>query len=110
MKVHPLYIVCILVRLIILFSIRFFYKNKTLKNLAVIMLCIMGMGFIYKGYTGSNNEIQIAKVFWHDSRYIHGILYLLASYYLYKNKININSALLGSDICFSLIYRILIKK
>lgn len=110
MKIHPLYIVCILVRLTILFSIRLFYKNNTIKFLAVVMLGIIGLGFIYKGYTGSNNETQLSKVFWHDSRYIHGILYLEASYYLYKNKINMNTLMLSTDLCFSLLYRIITKK
>ena len=110
MKLHPLYSLCIIVRLTILFSIRMFYKNKSFKNVAVIILCIMSLGFMYKGYTGSNNEKQVAKVFWHDSRYIHGMLYLLSSYFLYKNKINMNSALLGSDLCFSLLYRLFNNK
>ena len=31
---------------------------------------------------------KIAKVFWHETRYVHGSLYLLAAYYLYKKNID----------------------
>jgi hypothetical protein len=67
----------------------------------------MGLGFIRKGYYGSNNETQIAQVFWHDSRYIHGSLYLLASLYLINGNTINSSALILTDIAFSIIYRIM---
>ena len=67
----------------------------------------MGLGFIRNGYFGSNNEIQISKVFWHDSRYVHGILYILSSIYLYNNNINISIILLILDIIFSILYRLI---
>ena len=67
----------------------------------------MGSGFMYKGYFGSNNEIQICKVFWHETRYLHGILYILSSYYLIKNNINMVSSVLFTDLLFSFSYRLL---
>jgi len=67
----------------------------------------MGLGFIYQGYFSSNDEVQISKVFWHDSRYVHGVIYLLAAYYLFKNNINMNTILLLLDLCFSFLYRII---
>ena len=30
-----------------------------------------------------NDEIQINKVFWHNTRLLHGVLYLLAAYYYF---------------------------
>ena len=85
------------------------YTYKIIINnndILYIILLIIGFGFIYKGYSGSNNEIQISKVFWHDSRYIHGILYLLSCYYLINNKINITMIILLLDIIFSILYRL----
>jgi len=66
----------------------------------------MGMGFMIKGFTGSNNETQICKVFWHDTRYTHGLLYLLSAYYLFNKKIDMARLLLFTDVFFSISYRI----
>ena len=108
MNINPKWSVCIIVRLSILYSIRYI-NSKTVdyNKIISIILSIIGLGFIYKGYFSSNNEVQIAKVFWHDSRYVHGILYLLAAYYLFKNNINMNTILLLLDLCFSFLYRII---
>ena len=76
----------------------------------VSVLLLMGIGFIYKGFTGSNNEIQADKVFWHETRYVHGMFYLLASFYLSKNNINMTSLVLFSDIIFSFLYRFIFQK
>jgi hypothetical protein len=67
----------------------------------------MGLGFLYKGLTGSNDEIQVAKVFWHETRYTHSILYILASIYLYNGNMDMNTLLLTSDVIFSIMYRLL---
>ena len=112
MNIHPLWFICILVRIsiIILFKYIYIKNNKLIKNLIILFLLSIGLGFIRKGYFGSNNEIQIRKVFWHDSRYIHGILYILSSIYLYNNNINISIILLILDIIFSILYRLIINK
>ena len=112
MNIHPLWFICILVRIsiIILFKYIFIKNNKLIKNLIILFLLSIGLGFIRKGYFGSNNEIQIRKVFWHDSRYIHGILYILSSIYLYNNNINISIILLILDIIFSILYRLTTNK
>jgi L-asparagine transporter-like permease len=114
-NIHPYWLICLIVRLSLILLIKLSYKkyskyNKHIKNTFIIILLIIGLGFIYKGYTGSNNEIQIAKVFWHDTRYIHGVLYILSSIYLYYNNLNISIILLFIDIVFSIIYRIITKK
>ena len=107
-NIHPLWYICILIRLSLIIFIRYSFYNLTnvlLKNLLVIILLIMGSGFIYKYLTGSNNEHQIAKVFWHNSRLVHGVLYLLSSYYLFIGDINMNSLILSLDIISSFLYR-----
>ena len=69
-----------------------------------------GLGFIYKGFTGSNSEIQVKKVFWHETRYVHGMFYVLAAFYLSKNNVNISSLLLLSDLIFSFLYRFILQR
>jgi hypothetical protein len=107
MKIHPLWYVCLFIRFSIIYIIRFFYERKNLKKIFTLILTVMGLGFIYKWITGSNKEIQINKVFWHETRLLHGVLYLLAAYYLFNNNLNMNSLVLFIDIVFSLSYRLL---
>ena len=110
MNIHPLWTVCIFVRLLLIFIIRYSYKNKQIKYIFLFILLAMGLGFIYKFIFGSNNEIQLNKVFWDDSRLLHGVLYITATYYLYVNNINLNSITLSIDIIFSFLYRFLLNK
>ena len=84
--------------------------NENYNNFMSMILFIIGLGFIYKGYFSSNNEIQIAKVFWHETRYIHGLLYIISAIYLINNNIKMNSIMLSLDIIFSCLYRILYNK
>jgi len=112
MKIHPLWFICIFVRLSLIYLIT--YLNKKRKNkinmICASVLLVMGIGFIYKGLTGSNKELQVNKVFWHETRYVHGMFYVLSSFYLFKNNVNITSLLLLSDIIFSFLYRFSLKK
>lgn len=114
MKIHPLWFLCITVRILLILLIRYFYnnsKNKSLvKIISLIILLSIGFGFMRKGLYGSNNEIQIAKVFWHETRYVHGSLYLLASIYLFNDNLNMASLILLLDIIFSIIYRFFMNK
>ena len=107
MNIHPLWYLCIFIRLI---SVVLLNKFKKYKNTILTILLIIGLGFIYQGKYSSNNNLQIAKVFWHDARYIHGILYLLAAYYFYKKDIKLTTIILLSDIAFSFIYRLIKNK
>lgn len=102
MKIHPVWYICICVRLFIL---KFVHDSKY-KNLLSLLLIVMGSGFIYNGYFGSNNEIQISKVFWHETRYVHGVLYILAGLYNYNRSKKITSLILILDLVFSIMYRI----
>jgi hypothetical protein len=112
MNINTLWYICLLVRISFIFLIRYLYKtnkstdNKLLDILPYIIMFI-GLGFLYKGITGSNDEIQVANVFWHETRYTHATLYVLASIYLYSRNINMNTLLLSSDVIFSIMYRLL---
>ena len=109
MGVHPLWFICLLARFLIVVAI--FQTNRYWNHtyVSLILFC-MGGGFFYQGVFSSNDEVQIAKVFWHDSRYIHGAFYLASAYYLYNQNINMTSILLLSDICFSILYRLINNK
>lgn len=106
MNINNLWYICLIVRISFIFLIRYLYKEP-FENILPYIVMLMGIGFIYKGITGSNDEIQVAKVFWHETRYTHGILYLLASIYLYNGNIDMSTLLLSSDVIFSIMYRLL---
>ena len=111
MKIHPLWFLCIFVRIALIFLIRFIYKlRKSYKKYISFILFLMGAGFIYKAIYSSNDEIQIERVFWHEARYLHGTLYLLASVYIYKNNLDMGSLILLIDVVFSILYRVLLNK
>lgn len=101
MNIHPLWCICIIIRISIIFSIQYSYKIHWI-------LLLIGCGFLYKAITGSNNEHQIARVFWHSSRIIHTIMFLSAgaSLLFLKNKLLCQIILLG-DILVSILYRIM---
>ena len=110
MNINSLWYICLLVRISFIFMIRYIYKNELKQNLLDVLpyiVMIMGLGFLYKGYTGSNDEIQVAKVFWHETRYTHGMLYVLSSKYLFDGNIDMNTLLLSLDVIFSIMYRLL---
>ena len=106
MNIHPLCYICILVRLALIY----FIKYKDYNNIIQYILLIFGLGFLYQGTFSSNDEIQVTKVFWHDARYIHGILYLLAGYYLMKKDINMTIIILFTDLFYSGAYRFIKDK
>ena len=113
MNIHPLWLICICTRLLLVYVIYYINNNKKTneynKYISIILFS-MSIGFIYKRYFSSNNEVQIAKVFWHDSRCIHGLFYMLSSYYLINNNTNMTVILLLVDVCFSILYRIINDK
>lgn len=110
MNIHPLWYVCILVRTSLIFILRYLKNNHdnstVVSYLVPAILLTIGLGFIYNSIYGSNNEVQIAKVFWHETRIVHGIFYILAAYFFFKNNIDMNSLILVVDLIFSITYRI----
>ena len=80
-------------------------SNQIYYSYISIILFAIGGGFIYKGIFGSNNEKQINKVFWHETRFLHGMLYILSGFYLFKENINMTSLVLLLDLISSFFYR-----
>ena len=109
MVIQPLWYLCLLVRTILIFVIRYLHQIK-LKKVGALILSIMGLGFIYQYFFSSNKEIQFSKVFWHETRILHGILYLCSVYYVWSDNIDMASLCLALDIVFSLMYRFYFKK
>ena len=107
MKIHPLWTVCIFVRVLLILILR---KINHKKTIGLIVLLLIGSGFLYKYFTGSNNEYQIRKVFWHETRIVHGLLYIMAAYFLLVGNINMMSLILVLDIVMSFLYRIFWNK
>jgi hypothetical protein len=109
MKINPLWTVCIITRILIIIIAIYIGKNKSqnIRLIGSVVLWIMGIGFLIKALTGSNEEVQFDKVFWHDTRLVHGMLYMLAGYYLYVGKSTICGIVLCIDIIFSILYRVL---
>tara|TARA_B100000073_G_scaffold103600_1_gene82850 strand:- start:124 stop:456 length:333 start_codon:yes stop_codon:yes gene_type:complete len=105
MKINPLWNICLFIRILITVVIRIYYTNNIFKILAFLGLLVIGLGFTFKSLTGSNNEKQFSKVFWHETRGLHGFFYILAAYYLYNNNIDMNTIVLLLDICLSLLFR-----
>ena len=112
-KIHPLWYVCLSVRTLLAshpIILNYFYINgyskyiiDKIKYVIQHLLFIMGCGFLYKYIFGSNDEKQIAKVFWHNTRIVHAILFITAA--IYYNYSNITSIILFFDIFFSIGYR-----
>ena len=82
MNIHPFWYICISIRLLLILTIRYFYKNRLGKYLSLLVLISIGLGFLRKALIGSNNEIQIAKVFGmkQDMFMVYFIYYLLFIY------------------------------
>lgn len=111
MTIHPFYIFCISTRLSLIVMIYLLFQNKKKKYINIINLItlLMGLGFLKKFITGSNNETQFAKVFWHNTRLFHAITYLSASFLLYKKKLDLVLIILITDLLFSISYRLINK-
>ena len=114
-KIHKLWFVCITVRTIIAIIPLIYnnllnrnYKKTQIEKISMVtkfIIILMGLGFIKTSIFGSNNEKQIAKVFWHETRIIHAFLICMAGINFYNYKFS--SAILFTDLAFSIIYRII---
>ena len=103
-KINPYWGYCIALRCILAVGPIINDKyNLKVKRLLSYTILLMGVGFLYKSITGSNNEVQIAPVFWHETRIIHAFLYIMAGISI-DNPV-LQSSLLSSDIAFSIVYR-----
>lgn len=111
MNIHPLWYLCLFTRLVLIFVLvymaKHFHNKLWVRLFGASVLAIMGSGFLFKYLTGSNNEKQIAKVFWHETRLLHGVLYIIAAFYYVIRNIRMMTIVLTTDIISSLFYRLL---
>ena len=64
---------------------------------------IMGLGFLYFFFAGKETGATLEEVaWWHNLRPIHGLLYILYSYYAYKKNSDAYKILL-IDVIFGLL-------
>ena len=114
MAVNNLWYVCIVVRLVLAMSINNFNFlplalvppiESDLQNVVIIVVTVIGIGFLYKAVTGSNEEYQIDKVFWHSTRSYHAVLFLAASLALTQEYADMAALFLIIDVIFSIGYR-----
>lgn len=86
-KISFLFGLCIAIRFSIAFAVYKMYNTNYSKYLSIILL-IMGLGFIYQ-YMAKVRKVGAfgQKIWWHNYRPIHAILYILGGVLLYmKNK------------------------
>mgnify|MGYP007047377302 CR=1 FL=1 len=107
-KIHPYWYICITIRLFlsaIPLLYRDFIKQKGDKYAIIIkcLLLLIGLGFGWKAFFGTNNEKQIACVFWHKTRFIHSFLFIGAA--LNFHNYYLSSFLLITSVVFSICYR-----
>ena len=87
----------------------FFASHQIFDALAGLLIgagILYFIGFLYKSIVGSNNEFQLKKVFWHNTRIIHSLFFIIAA--IQHNNPTMCVLLLFSDIVFSIIYRVFI--
>ena len=103
---HPLWWVCIAFRLSIVAWTAWSGASGAFRSQTVIVLAVLSAGFAWKALTGSNDEIQIRKVFWHGSRAAHFFFFALAALSHVKDRGVIRSwIILLADTAFSFLYR-----
>lgn len=73
------------------------------------VLLLMGLGFLVNSITGSNNETQLAPVFWHETRILHAVLYILGAHFLYTANTRMCVLILSLDLLFSFLYRMAVS-
>ena len=89
----------------------FVTSKYNLKFLAILILALIGAGFIYKSVFSSNAEFQMGRrVFWHDSRFLHAVLYSAALVYLLLDNVRMVVIVLLLDVVSSLMYRTILCK
>jgi hypothetical protein len=108
MHIHPLWFVCLLVRCLLVYTV-FRFHHATPRLLLAILFTI-GVGFLFKALTGSNDDKRVfwpeKKVFWHDARSVHAVMYLMASGYLLHDNVAMACLILALNVIFSVIYRV----
>lgn len=108
MNINKIWFLCITIRFLLGCVVWIQPADKTVTvDLLSVLLLFIGIGFFYKALTGSNNETQISKVFWHNSRGLHGGFYTIASVLLFTGYPRLSASFIFLDLLFSILYRII---
>ena len=109
---HPLWWLCLAVRIGIVIWVSVPAGKLRYKNLTALSLLIMSVGFMVKFVTSSNNEVQIRRVFWHNVRWVHSVFFGLAAVIHFTGNeddtvsiISKSGIILIMDVLFSIVYR-----
>ena len=105
MNIHPLWFICILVRISLILPLIYYRHSSVIVDILKYIFIFISLGFFFKSLQGSNNETQIAKVFWHETRIFHALFYFLAFYYLLHEHVHMSILFLVIDLLFSISYR-----
>tara|TARA_Y100000780_G_scaffold230335_1_gene252243 strand:+ start:8077 stop:8448 length:372 start_codon:yes stop_codon:yes gene_type:complete len=80
--------------------------NPNIKKILTMILIIIGLGFltIYIGnFRKRGLEVDNQEIWWNYLRPLHGILYLFAGFFLYKNKNIASSNIIILDLIIGLV-------
>ena len=107
MNINTLWFLCLVIRacLMVLAGRVAVPPAGRINLVLTIILIIMGVGFGCKALTGSNDETQVSKVFWHESRLAHCVLFILAAFYVHIANPTMSMIILSLDIILSILYR-----
>ena len=95
-------LVCLPVRTIPIITL--FLTRKVDLPISILYL-FMGISFLYRTTTFHTGQLGAfgGKVWWQNLRYIHGMIYLLAFWLIYKKRIQQVKCLLIADLLVGLV-------
>jgi hypothetical protein len=97
---------CIGTRLAIGLFIRSRYSVGVIATIMALLLCLMGSGFIIiflGGLRKTGAETGGDVIWWNNLRPFHGVMYLMAGFYLYKGQTMYSSTIILADTLFGLV-------
>jgi len=81
-------------------------KYNIYSRLLSLVLLTIGLGFLtiyIGGFRETGQEVGGGKIWWNVLRPIHGVLYILAAYFLYNKSENISANIILIDTLIGLI-------
>lgn len=106
-QVHPLWLVCICVRVAIGVFISKEWHGATY-HLITLALAIVAAGFVYQYMTSdpSRPEYQIDKVWWNADRPVHAGFFAMAAIAHYVGAAQVAGSLVIANVCYSVVNRL----
>jgi hypothetical protein len=96
---------CIGTRLSIGLFIRSRYSVGGVATIMALLLCLMGTGFLiifFGGLRKTGTETGGDVIWWNNLRPFHGVMYLVAGFYLYRGQTMYSSTIILADTLFGL--------